>query len=288
VESKLLRYFWWIVGPVLLIGIYLWLTPYFKGLSQINPVFLNLGWITIYWYGICLILGILLGLWWLYKKSQSNEFKDHIINLTSLAILSGIIGARLVFVILKWSDFSNNLPTIFNLQGGGISIHGALIFGSIALILYAKLNKLPILKMLDLFVPAVLMGQIVGRFGNFFNQEAFGQPTNLPWKMFVDEAFRPLWLSEFQFFNPTFLYSAIGLGVILILIIQIYKRPVKPGIILLTYLIMYSLLRVFIEFFRVDSDCWGVLTVAQWASLLIVSISLITGLILRHKLKIKS
>ena len=273
--------------PILVIGISFWLTPYFKGLIEINPVLWELGWITIYWYGVFLFMGTILGIWWLIKQTKNTVLENHILNLIPLVILSGIIGARLLFVVLKWSDFSFNLTSIFNLQGGGMSIHGALIFGAIAILIYAKIHKLVALKIFDIFVPAVLIGQIVGRFGNFFNQEAFGPPTNLPWKMFVKESLRPTGFSDISFFHHTFMYSIIGLLIILAIIVLVKRYQLKPGAILLIYIVAYSLLRIFIEFFRIDSDYLGGLTIAQWASLLIVSISLVTGLVLRYKMRYK-
>lgn len=287
-ESNLLKYFWYIFTPVLSVSIFFWLTPYFKGLNEINPVLWDFGWITIYWYGVTMLMGAVLGIWYLINQTKKTIFADHVLSLIPIVVLSGIVGARLMFVVLKWSDFSSNLPSIFNIQGGGMSIHGALIFGAIAILIYTKIYKLEVLKILDFWVPAVLVGQIIGRFGNFFNQEAFGPPTNLPWKMFVKESLRPVGLENISFFHPTFIYSAIGLSIILLLIIFLKRCKLKPGMILWIYIVSYSLLRVFIEFFRIDSDYWGGFTVAQWASLLIVSISLVTGLILRYKSKHKS
>lgn len=286
-ESKLLKYFWFLFWSVLVIGVLFWLTPYFKGLTEINPVLWDLGWITIYWYGIFLFIGTILGAWWLIKQTKNTALEIHILNLIPLVVLSGIVGARLVFVILKWSDFSSNLVSIFNLQNGGMSIHGALIFGAGAILIYAKLQKLAVLRIFDIFVPAVLIGQIIGRFGNFFNQEAFGPPTDLPWKMFVKESLRPMEFGNADFFHPTFIYSVIGLSIILMIIIFLKRYQLKPGVILWTYIVTYSLLRIFTEFFRIDSDYWGSLTIAQWASLLIVSISLVTGLILKYKMRYK-
>jgi len=266
----------------------LWLTPYFKGLSQINPVLVNFQFVTIYWYGVCLALGIILGLWWLFKNIKDRGLKTHLLDLAVWVILSGVIGARLTFVILKWPDYASNLGAIFNLQAGGMSIHGALIFGSLVIIIYSYFNKLSALKVFDVLAPAVVIGQIVGRFGNFFNQEAFGGPTNLPWKMFVAEKFRPLGLESFSYYHPTFLYAIVGLLIIFIVLLWLRQRKLIPGLVLLSYVIMYSLLRFVTEFFRIDSDYWGSLTVAQWASIVVVSISLITSLILRYRSKTKS
>lgn len=287
-KSKLFNQLGGIITVIILIvAVCLWLTPYFKGLLEINPVAFKIGELTVYWYGLLLAAGVLSGLIWLNWKVSDSKFKSHIINIAALSIASGVIGARLAFVILKWSEFSGNWAEMISLHHGGMSIHGALILGALAVLIYAKVYKLPILRIFDLLIPPVLIGQIIGRFGNFFNQEAFGPPTDLPWKMFVKSSLRPAGFSEFEFFHPTFLYSIIGLIIILLIVLLWQKLRSIEGFTLFIYIALYSVLRFVIEFFRVDSDYWGVLTIAQWASLLIVSITLITGLILRYKIKLK-
>jgi len=287
VKSKLFNQLGWIVAVIILIvTVYLWLTPYFKGLLEINPVMLKIGGLTVYWYGLLLATGILSGLIWLNWKVSDNKLKPHIINIAALSIAGGVIGARLAFVILKWSEFSGNWIEMISLRHGGMSIHGALILGALTVLIYAKIYKLPTLKIFDFLVPAVLIGQIIGRFGNFFNQEAFGPPTDLPWKMFVKLSSRPAGFSEFEFFHPTFLYSAIGLIVIFLIIMFWQKLRTIEGSTLFVYIALYAVLRFMIEFFRIDSDYWLSLTLAQWASLIII-LSLIISLVLRYRIKTK-
>ena len=261
----------------------LWLTPYFSGLREVNPVLAHFGGVTIYWYGLLIVIGIIIGLGWINRRAAGSILKDHPLNLIILAVIFGTIGARLAFVILKWSYFSGDWLKIIDLQSGGLSIHGALLGAALAMWVYARITRLPILKIFDLFVPAVLLGQIIGRVGNFFNQEAFGPPTDLPWKMFVSESFRPMGLENYGFFHPTFLYSAIGLLIILLIVLALQKHNLPDGSLFITYIISYSLLRLGIEFFRVDSDYWGSLTLAQWASLIIIIV--VISLILRCRFK---
>lgn len=286
--NKKFRIFIWVLIGLFGLGIIaLWLTPYFSGFKEVNPVLLQIGSISIHWYGLLIAIGVLIGLWWVEKRASQTTFFHHIFNLSILAVVFGIVGARLLFVVLKWSEFSNNWLDIVNLQNGGLSIHGAVLGAIIAILIYTKLHKLPVLKVLDVFVPAVLLGNAIGRFGNFFNQEAFGAPTDLPWKMFVREEFRPVGLESSEFFHPTFLYSAIGLLVILMIILLLERKRLFDGAITLAYFFFYSVLRFVIEFFRIDNDHWGLLTVAQWGSLIIIIVALIV-LILRYSFKKES
>ena len=277
--------FIWILIGLFGLGITaFWLTPYFSGFKEVNPVLLQIGSISIHWYGLLIAIGVLIGLLWIEKRASQTELSRHIVNLSILAVVFGVIGARLLFVILKWSEFSNSWLDVVNLQNGGLSIHGAIMGAIIVIIIYAKKHKVPILKILDIFIPALLLGQAIGRFGNFFNQEAFGAPTDLPWKMFVREEFRPIGLESFEFFHPTFLYSAIGLVAILIVVLLLERKKLFDGAITLTYFFLYSAMRFVIEFFRIDNDHWGSLTVAQWGSIIIIIVALIV-LILRYSSK---
>ncbi|MEA1909467.1 MAG: prolipoprotein diacylglyceryl transferase family protein, partial [Patescibacteria group bacterium] len=135
-------------------------------------------------------------------------------------------------------------------------------------------------------VMPVILGQIIGRFGNFVNQEAFGPPTDLPWKMWVAVNNRPTGFEDFAYFHPTFLYEVIGL-IILFVILRLFRDRLKlSGSRFWIYIIGYSILRYFVEYFRVDSDFWGSLTVAQWGSLVLIVIGVILfNLRLKSKLK---
>ncbi|OGB74088.1 prolipoprotein diacylglyceryl transferase [candidate division Kazan bacterium RBG_13_50_9] len=250
-----------------------------------NPVLLSWGGLTIYWYGLLMAIAVVAGTVWLAWRLRSTPFAGHTVNLAVVATIGGIVGARLVFVLLKWPEFSGGWLMILNLAGGGLSIHGALIVGALSLWLYMRWQKLPALKLFDEIVPAVVIGQIIGRFGNFFNQEAFGPPTNLPWKMFVGEIFRPVGLESAVYYHPTFLYSIVGLLALLVITGGLLMRKLPPGIILLVYIGAYCLLRFGIEFMRVDSDFWYGLTIAQWFSLLAIIFVVMIGLILRYKVR---
>ena len=279
---------WWLVVAAL--GI-IWLAisvlkPYFAGVTLINPVLLSWGHWQIHWYGLLLALALLLGWRWLEIEAKGTKLAPQVIDLVIWIALSGMIGARLLFVILKWSEFEGSAGAMMNLTQGGLSIHGAILGGAAATFIYCRINKLPVWWVLDMLVPPLILGQIIGRLGNFFNQEAFGGPTDLPWKMWVAPVYRPEVLKNFNFFHPTFLYEMIGLGIILWLIQLVRKRVYSAGSLVLIYFISYSVLRFGIEFFRVDSDKWGQLTVAQWGSLVIIMGGVVIGLILKRRRKL--
>ncbi|MFH0912118.1 MAG: prolipoprotein diacylglyceryl transferase [Patescibacteria group bacterium] len=273
------------IGLALLVGslIIWWMWPYYSGVRLINPVLLNLGGWQIHWYGLLMAVAVIVGWQMLVRDSRKEAWTDRIIDIVIWAVVGGLIGARLLFVLLKWGDFSGHWTEIFYLAQGGLSIHGAVLGGAIATGLYCRQVKLSTLQIWDKLVPPLIIGQIIGRFGNFFNQEAFGGPTVVPWKMWVAPAFRPLGWEQYNWFHPTFLYEAIGLGVLFWLIRYLSRRSWPAGMVTLLYLIGYAVLRFGIEFYRIDSDKWGSLTIAQWASLCIIMAGGVIGLILRYK-----
>jgi phosphatidylglycerol:prolipoprotein diacylglycerol transferase len=256
------------------------LTPYFKGNLLVNPVPVRIGGFPVYWYGLTMAGAVLAAFYWFRRRAALFLGENHVINLAIWLVGSGIVGARLTFVILKWPDFSTQ-PwwTVLDLHSGGLSIHGALLFGVAAAWLYARRYRLPTLQLFDLLAPPVVVGQIIGRLGNFFNQEAFGGPTTLPWKMFVAPSFRPAQFSDQQFFHPTFLYSMVGLAIVLAILMAVEQKVKRPGAVLLAYIIAYAVERFIIEWFRVDSTKLGALTWAQWASIGAIMIALAISLI---------
>ncbi len=262
-----------------------WTSPYFSGAKMINPILAQIAGWKIHWYGFFMAMGVLIAWRWLTIKTRGTKLAeaDRITDLVIWLTLGGIIGARLLFVFLKWPEFAGDWGAILNLTEGGLSIHGAIIGGGLATFIYCRYRQWPVTATFDLLIPPLIMGQIIGRVGNFFNQEAFGGPTNLPWKMWVAPIYRPEGYANSAWFHPTFLYEMIGLGLILWLIFTLIKKTLSAGTITLVYLISYSILRFEIEFFRIDSDKWGALSVAQWGSIAIIMGGLIIGLILKRR-----
>ena len=237
-----------------------------------QPVAFQLGGLEVHWYGI-LIGAAIVASFLLVAVPMARRYRvseDELLTASIAAVIGAMIGARLMFVLLKWSWYSQHLTEIWRVDYGGLSIHGALLGGLVGLLVVCAANKYNFARLADIMAPAVAAGQAIGRFGNFFNSEAFGGPTNLPWKMFVAPEFRPVQFAGSDFFHPTFIYESLGSLLVLWLLLRL-ARPDRPaGHIALWYLILYSCLRFLAEFFRVDSDALGALTIAQWASLVII------------------
>jgi len=271
----------------------------------------NLGFFSIKWYGLLIALSILLGLNLSKKLARSRGIDPHLVSemLPSL-VLSSIIGARIYYVIFEYRQFSGdnfftpikifniylNIPSSLAIWEGGIAIHGALLGGFLSIYLFCKSKKIPLKIFLDLLMPSVILGQAIGRWGNFFNNEAFGIPTNLPWKVFIPLSNRPIIFSNSQFFHPTFLYESLWNLLIFILLIYVFNKQNKdhsilPGLITCIYLITYSFGRFWIEGLRIDSLCLGGyppyceggLRIAQFISIFLFS----SGLIWLYFLKFK-
>lgn len=242
--------------------------------------------VHIYFYGVILALAIVLGVFTAdYIGFRFLNLKrETIIDLSPYLIIFGIIGARLYYCILN-HDFYLRFPTeIFAIRHGGISIHGAIIGGFIGLCVYAKRHKISVLKLADTSSVGLALAQSIGRWGNFFNSEAFGYPTNVAWKLYIAPQYRPVPFLEYEYFHPTFLYEGIlDFCLFLILLFLIQKKLItRTGNIALFYLILYSCIRIFVEHYRIDSVCYiNGIPVAIVVSTCIIFVAII-GLILNN------
>ncbi len=229
----------------------------------------------VYFYGIILAFSILVGVYaayFLYKKFYESEKAPNIIDFSPFIILIGIAGARLYYCLVNFSYYSLNPAEIFYIRQGGLSIHGMIIAGIIALYFFGKKYKMSFLKLLDVFLCGTALAQSIGRWGNFFNSEAFGYPTDLPWKLFIPQAHRPLEYMNYEYFHPAFLYESILDSVIFIILIILFKKfSQKPGTLACLYLILYSVVRIFVEHCRIDS----VLNIAGFPVAQIISLIII-------------
>ena len=284
-----------------------------------NPAFLkspgsqllNLGFINIRWYGFLIAISILLGLNISKRLAKSRDIDPYAISeLLPSLILSSIVGARAYYVIFEFRQFSGDnfftnfkifnivfdIPSFLAVWEGGIAIHGALLGGFLSTYLFCKSKKIPLKNFLDTLMPSLILGQSIGRWGNFFNNEAFGIPTELPWKLFIPLSERPIIYVNSQFFHPTFLYESLWNFIIFFLLIYIFNKQtrenfIKPGLVTCLYLITYSFGRFWIEGLRIDSLCLGSyppvceggLRIAQFISIFLFS----TGLIWLYFLKFK-
>ena len=252
-----------------------------------GPLVFQLGPIALRWYGLLISLAVLLGLALATRLGRTRGIEPAVIaDLLPLLVLGAVIGARSYYVALEWRQYSGNWGDIFAIWRGGIAIHGALIGGSLVTILYCRWRRQPFWTLLDVLVPAVALGQAIGRWGNFFNSEAFGLPTDLPWKLAIPVANRP---AEFLFatgFHPTFLYESLwNLGVCLLLL-QLLRSArrgrlqLPAGALSCVYLMAYSSGRLWIEGLRLDPlclfavppFCTGGLRMAQLVSLLLIGL----------------
>jgi phosphatidylglycerol:prolipoprotein diacylglycerol transferase len=246
--------------------------PVMAQLASPGPM---IGSLPIRWYGLLIASAVLIGVslsTYLAKRRGLNP--DLISDLAIWLVVAAIPCARLYYVAFEWESYASRPAEILAIWHGGIAIHGALIGGTLASLVFAKLNKTSFWVLADLVAPSVILGQAIGRWGNFFNSEAFGRPTDLPWKLYIPPAQRPTDYAQFEYFHPTFLYESLwNLGVFAILL-TLFFRGLKPnsrlknGTLILLYVLMYSLGRLWIEGLRTDSLMLGPLRIAQCVSLL--------------------
>ena len=250
----------------------------FLVLRSPGPELLQLGPFVLRWYGLLIALSVLTGLNLSSELARKKGLKKSLINdLLPLLVLASIIGARIYYVVFEWRNYTGKnfwssidflnlkipIPSAIEIWGGGIAIHGALIMGTLSVMFFCHWGKESFWDVIDVLVPSVALGQAIGRWGNFFNNEAFGIPTNLPWKLFIPYEYRPEIFSTKDYFHPTFLYESLWnicvFGILIFLLkksnINTFKIP--KGTLSCVYLISYSLGRFWIEGLRIDPLCLG-------------------------------
>jgi len=260
------------------------LTPLFAFTSP-GPLVFQLGPFALRWYGLLIALAVLAGLALATRLGNARGIEPALIaDLLPLLVLGAVIGARIYYVALEWRQYAANPIEALAIWRGGIAIHGALIGGVLTTILYCRWRRQPFWPLLDVLVPAVALGQAIGRWGNFFNSEAFGVPTDLPWKLRIPAANRPPEFLEQLYFHPTFLYESlwnVGVCVLLLVLFRQASRgqiQLPAGALSCVYLMAYSSGRVWIEGLRIDPLCLfaeppfceGGLRMAQLVSLLLI------------------
>lgn len=237
---------------------------------QPQPILLSFGPLTIYWYGLFIVLGILAALavtFYLAKYYKINH--DKIFDLIFWLIIGGLAGARLYDIFLQLPYYIEHPLQTLQIWKGGLAIHGAIIAGLIIIWGFARQEKINFWKLTALMVPGLALAQAIGRWGNYFNQELFGLPTTLPWGIPINIINRPLNYLSDQFFQPTFLYESLGNFLIFIILITANilffgrrhnekKSEMKAARIhfyvwtTALYMILYSILRLALEFIRLD------------------------------------
>ncbi|WP_110928486.1 prolipoprotein diacylglyceryl transferase [Bacillus massiliglaciei] len=227
-----------------------------QGPQPLNPIAIQLGAFEVHWYGLIIGFGLLLGLIIALRESERRGIsKDTYIDLILFAVPAAIICARIYYVIFQWEYYSQNPGEIIQIWNGGIAIHGALIGSVLTAYIYAKVKKISFWKLADITAPSLLLGQAIGRWGNFMNQEAYGEEVS---RAFLENMHLPDFIINQMFINgayhhPTFLYESLWniAGVIILLCLR--KVNLRRGELFLTYVIWYSIGRYYIEGMRTDS-----------------------------------
>jgi phosphatidylglycerol:prolipoprotein diacylglycerol transferase len=235
---------------------------------NINSVAFNIFGIDIYWYGIIITMGMILGLLlasYIAKKENMNP--EIITDFLMYDIVPAVIGARIYYVIFQWDQYNNDLLSILNIRGGGLAIYGAVITSIIVAVVYTRIKKLSFWKFADVASYGLLVGQIIGRYGNFFNREAFGDYTNnlFAMRLLKSEAISKGYLTktilenittvnglEYIQVHPTFLYES-SWNLLVLIFLLIYRRHRKGyGEIISLYILFYGIGRYIIEGLRTD------------------------------------
>jgi phosphatidylglycerol:prolipoprotein diacylglycerol transferase len=251
-----------------------------------GAVALQVGPLTLRWYGILMATAMALGLWLAYRDARQRALDpENLLKAAELALLGGLIGARLYYVAFNLDYYARAPSKIFAVWEGGLAIHGGVLGGILLGGGYALARGLPLRQYLDIAAPSLALGQAIGRWGNFFNEEAFGTPTDLPWKLFISPAHRPLEYTQAEYFHPTFLYESAWDLVVFGLLLGLFRDRMAraPGALFLTYLGLYSVGRFFTEGLRLDPLMLGPLRVAQLVSVLgVVAAAVLVPLLLRR------
>lgn len=247
-----------------------------------GPIIVEIGPIVVRWYGLLIASAVLIGVTLSQYLAKFRDVNPDLLgDLAIWLVVSAIPCARLYYVLFEWQEYAQRPGDIIAIWKGGIAIHGAIIGGTIATILFARWKRVSLWQLLDLVAPSLILGQAIGRWGNFFNSEAFGKPTDLPWKLYIAPNYRPVELLNFDYFHPTFLYESLwNLGVFILLLSLFFwglkqYNPLKNGTIAAVYLVAYSLGRVWIEWLRTDSLMLGPLKIAQIVSLSAIALGLV-------------
>lgn len=239
-----------------------------------EPVAFTIFNIDIMWYALLITSGIVIATIISCLRAPKHDLtSDRVLDFIIVCVPVAIIGARLYYVIFNWSWYAGDLFKIINIREGGLAIHGGLLFGFGMAAILCKIWKIRPLNVLDLVAPAVALAQSIGRWGNYFNSEAHGGPTDLPWAIIVDG----------QSVHPTFLYESIWCFLLFLLLTHIDNRRSFEGQIILLYGALYSLERFFVEALRTDSLMIGPFKQAQVLSLTIIVVCMIAYIFLKKR-----
>jgi phosphatidylglycerol---prolipoprotein diacylglyceryl transferase len=240
------------------------------------PILLHLGSFSVRWYGLILALALLGGVLLAQHLGKRTGLKpEKITDLAFLATVTALVGARVVHVLNDWAYYSQHLGEVPQIWHGGLAFHGVLLGGLLALWLYSWRQKLSPLFLLDIALPALALGQVIGRWGNWVNQELYGRPTTLPWAIPIAPAHRVEGFETFATFHPLFLYESIGNLLILVLLLWLWRWPGRrEGDVAGAYLVLSPALRFGLDYLRLGQPMVGPFTNAQLFSLVLVAAGL--------------
>ena len=233
-----------------------------------NPVAFNLFGISVRWYGIFIGTGMALAIILANYTCKYRDIDyDSLLDVVLISLPIGIVGASFYYVAFEFDNDKSNLIDIFNIRGGGLAIHGGILFALVSAFIIAKRRKMSFFKMADAAAPTIIIAQAIGRWGNFFNSEAHGGPVsydfikNFPY--FIQQGMH----IEGIYYHPTFLYESLWDFTVFIILMILLRKNKKVGIVFFTYIGLYSIGRFFIEGLRTDSLMFGPLRIAQLVSL---------------------
>jgi phosphatidylglycerol:prolipoprotein diacylglycerol transferase len=253
--------------------------------SPADPTAIEIGSLSIRWYALFILSGIIVAIWLARELARRRGMDpEFILDIAPLVVVSGLIGARVYYVLLRLGYFIDHPSEIINIRLGGMTIHGAIVAGVLMLAYLCHRRRESLLRWTDVIVPGLAMAQAIGRWGNWANQEAFGTPSDLPWAVEISPRRRPDEYPDSATFHQTFLYESIANVLIAAVLCWIVlriptDRRLRDGDALWVYLIAYGTVRFFIERIRTDSLYIGPLPAAYWISFVLIAVG-VAGLVL--------
>ncbi|OOC36798.1 diacylglyceryl transferase [Thermosipho melanesiensis] len=281
---------------LLCVGIFIFmfwfLNSVFSGKLILKRYIFKIGIFELRWYSFLIVMGIVLSYYLVRRRLKRFNIKEeHFDEAVFWGIVFSILGARIYYVIFMWNEFYSKYPSeIIKIWHGGLAIHGAIIGALLSTYIYTKIKKdcsFTFLQGTDLLASVLPLGQALGRWGNFFNYEAYGRPTNLPWKMYVPPEHRLRGFVNFEYFHPTFLYESVIDFIIFLFLYNYDLKKKSNGETTALYFVLYSINRFWIESLRTDSLYFGKIRVAQLISGILIIFGIAMFIYLRKHSEVR-
>lgn len=230
----------------------------------LSKIAFSFGNVDIYWYAIIIVLAIMIAFVILKKQDGLYGISfSTILEMSLWVIPIAFVGARVYYIVFQWDYYMQYPMEIWNVRNGGLAIYGGIIAGTLAIYGYGRKKKIKVLDMLDYIAPCLALAQAIGRWANFINVEAYGEMTNLPWRMGI------LQNGEIQYVHPTFLYESISCFLLFLWLLHVQKKRSYPGNVTCWYLTGYAFIRMLIEGIRIDSLMFYHFRISQLFSFLL-------------------